>query len=131
MNFLHIVQIIGFAVFLLTALFNIGLWACGTFRLPQYVHWIAAVAFLLGGLLSYEVVLLGKSVVSTLWFPFVFAALVYFLFIAHGAGSPSKEDWKWIVAELKEEALDRKEAEGTKEEDEEWQEPRVETRGSE
>ena len=117
---MRILQIVGEIVLLLTALFNIGLWTCNVFRLPKYVHGIAAVSFLLGCLLSYEVFLLGKSAASTLWFPFAFAALVYFLFVAHGVGMPSEKELKRATAEWKKAA---------EESEEDEQEPRIETRG--
>lgn len=123
MNFLHIVSIIGGVAFLLTALFNIGLWACGAFKLPRYVHWIAAAAFLLGVLLGYEIVLLGNSLVSTLWFPFAFAALVYFLFTVHGVGMPSSRELKQATAEWKTAADEQEGTVEDGEKDEEWQKP--------
>ena len=127
-SFLHIVRIIGEGVILLGALFNIGLWVRNGFRLPRHVHGIAAIAFMLGGLLSYEVFLLGKSVISTLWFPFLFTGIVYIVFILHGAGSPATEEFKQATLECKTATGKQKDTEGD-EESEEWQEPRNKFRG--
>jgi len=93
--------------------------------LPKYIHGIAAVAFTLGGLLSYEVFLLGKSIISTLWFPFLFAGIVYIIFILHGAGIPSAKETMQASEEWKQAAKEQENAE----EDEEWQEPRSKLRG--
>ncbi len=85
---MKILQSIGDLILLSVFLFNIGMWMWNGFRLPRYVHWIALVAFLLGGMTSYEVFTLGNSVVSTLWIPFLGAGIVYVVFILHGAGLP-------------------------------------------
>ena len=122
MNILRIVQIIGEGIILVGALFNVGLWVCNGFRLPKYIHGIAAVAFTLGGLLSYEVFLLGKSIISTLWFPFLFAGIVYIIFILHGAGIPSAKETTQASEEWKQAAKEQENAEED-EEDEEWHEP--------
>jgi len=121
-NFLHIVQTIGEGIILIDALFNVGLWVCDGFRLPKYIHGIAAVASTLGGLLSYEVFLLGKSIISTLWFPFLFAGIVYIIFILHGAGIPSAKETTQASEEWKQAAKEQENAEED-EEDEEWHEP--------
>ncbi len=111
---MKILQIIGEIVFLLITLFNIGLWSCNVFRLPKYVHWVAAACFLFGCLLSYEVCLLGKNMINTLWFPLTFAALVYFLFVAHGVGMPSAgklkqaaEEWRQAMETAEEEETEQ------------------------
>ena len=82
-------QVIGEIAFFSVALINIGLWILGGCKLPRYAHWLALVAFLLGSIASYEVFTLGKSIVSVFWLPFLFAGVVYVVFIIHGAGLPS------------------------------------------
>ena len=82
-------QAIGEIVFFSVALINIGIWILGGCKLPRYAHWLALVAFLLGSIASYEVFTLGKSIVSVCWLPFLFAGVVYVVFIIHGAGLSS------------------------------------------
>ena len=81
-------QAIGEIVFFSVALINIGIWILDGCKLSWYVHWLALVAFLLGGIASYEIYTLG-SLISVLWLPFLFAGVVYVVFIIHGAGLPS------------------------------------------
>ncbi len=91
MKFLQLMQGVSEVIFVLTALINTIFWVCSGFRLPKYVHWIAAVAFLFGGVACYEIVLLGNGIISTLWVPFLFAGIVYVVFIVHGTGIPSEK----------------------------------------
>ena len=85
---MKILQFIGDFILLCVFLLNIGMWMRNGFRLPRYVHWIALIAFSLGGMTSYEIFTLGNSVVSVLWVPFLGAGIVYVVFILHGAGLP-------------------------------------------
>ena len=97
------------------ALLAFGLWICNGCRLPKYVHWLAAIAFLLGGVACYEVILLGTGIVSVLWVPFLFAGIVYVIFILHGVGLPSEKELKQATEEWRQ-AMETAEKEEGKQE---------------
>lgn len=79
-------QTICAAIFFCVAAANVVLWVLNGFRLPRYVHWLALVAFSLGCVGIYGVLMLGNSLMSVFWLPFLFAATVYIVFILHGGG---------------------------------------------
>jgi hypothetical protein len=112
-------QIVSEIVFFLVMLFNIVFWVCNGCRLPKYVHWLAAIAFLFGGVACYEVVLLGNGIVGTWWVPFLFAGIVYVVFIFHGVGLPSEKEMKQATEKWKKatEAAEEDETEGEEQQD--------------
>ena len=93
------------------ALLMIGLWIYNGCRLPKYVHWMAATAFLFGGYACYEVISLGAGIVSVLWVPFLFAGIVYVVFILHGVGLPSEAELKQAAKKQQETEKDEEDAE--------------------
>ena len=82
MKLFHIVH---FLLLLPIATFNVWIWRQNRFWVPQYIHWLAAIAFVLGCLTAYLLSTLGKSWVSLLWVPLMFSGIVYSTFVIHGA----------------------------------------------